>query len=106
MSVMSDSYKPQVMRLAVPAFRYALGRMSYVTGEVADCIRDCMHILAGADLKLMVKEIDQALESGRTGMEMDEKAWKDLRDDITSELKVREADVAHLLKLGCFPKRN
>lgn len=61
--------------LAICAFRYALGRRTYITSAVSDLI-----IKHGGDLShftrdLMIKEIKEALYQDRAGMDCDKENW-------------------------------
>lgn len=66
------------------AFRYALGRMTYIVDSI-------IHELIIAELsdetkKLMVREIKEALAMDHTGAECDKKNWIRLKDKLVKEL--------------------
>ena len=70
------------------AFRYALGRMTYVVGEVADTIAAVAVSSEGLSRKIkdrMVAEITHAEMENGLGMEMDAKVWLRLRDLLSSK---------------------
>ncbi len=58
------------------AFRYALGRMTYVVGEVSDTIIRKWPEISPKYRKLIQSEICEAIDSERAGWEMDVKAWE------------------------------
>lgn len=58
------------------AFRYALGRMTYVVGSVADSIKKASKIMSDSDKSKYVKEIIEYYTShGEIGMNMDTEVW-------------------------------
>lgn len=65
------------------AFRYALGRSSYITSVIADELLTAN--LLDQDKKLIIKEINEA--EGKLGMDMDEKVWLEVRDTFEAEIK-------------------
>lgn len=58
------------------AFRYALGRKTYVVREVVDCLIKHRKKLDTVTKNLICKEIKYATEEGWAGMFMDVKDWK------------------------------
>jgi len=58
------------------AFRYALGRMTYVTGAVSDFIIEKWDELEFGKQQLIKAEIREAIKRNRIGMEMDKTVWK------------------------------
>lgn len=61
------------------AFRYALGRMTYIVSEVAAEIRKNAALLDDSTKRLIIAEITEAEVGGRLGMDMDAKVWLELR---------------------------
>jgi hypothetical protein len=58
------------------AFRYALGRMTYVVGTVVDLIGKNWHVLDDGTKDLFVREIHEHKRVfGNIGMGFDEIAW-------------------------------
>lgn len=57
------------------AFRYALGRMTYAVGDVANEIIRHASEISPQTRGLMTKEIREALGSNRAGMSMDVTEW-------------------------------
>jgi hypothetical protein len=67
--------------------RYALGRCSYVTSEAEYLVRTYGIYLEQWQLAQIAREIRDAVENAHTmggtlGMEMDERAWVRLAEDI------------------------
>ena len=58
------------------AFRYALGRSSYVTDAVSSIIIDCWDALSLSKKIMIVGEIELAIKEKRIGMKMDEDCWR------------------------------
>lgn len=71
------------------AFRYALGRMTYIVGDVCEEISRCIGLIETRDLKLMRTEIEEAHSRGGLGMDCDQAEWMRLRLEIEEELKRR-----------------
>lgn len=65
--------------LAPWAFRYALGRMTYVVGEVCRVLEAYSDHLSPQTRRLIIEEITEAERRGGLGMEMDAKQWQRLR---------------------------
>jgi len=68
--------------------RYALGRRSYVVGEVCDWVRDYRKHLAPEQIDQIAKEVRHELDlcsarGGHLGMEMDHRTWEKLVRDLT-----------------------
>ena len=57
------------------AFRYALGRKTYAVGIVVDYILGNWDLLKPATKGLIQAEIEEAIEKGNAGMEIDVKEW-------------------------------
>jgi hypothetical protein len=62
--------------ILICAFRYALGRRTYITSTVSDVIRGAWPHLSPGDRALIQREIRQAIDQGRAGMECDIKSWQ------------------------------
>jgi hypothetical protein len=58
------------------AFRYALGRSTYIVTDVTDCIQRNASALPASDRAVMVREVRQAIADGRAGMPSDVAAWE------------------------------
>lgn len=81
------------------AFRYCLGRMSYIVSTFTDYAAANIRHIWTHDLELMDKEITEAEEQdqenpshasfGRLGMECDRRDWLKLREAIREELSRR-----------------
>lgn len=62
------------------AFRYCLGRSTYCTKSMQDEIKFAWPGLTDGDKELYKREILEAKERGRLGMEMDAKGWLEILD--------------------------
>ena len=58
------------------AFRYALGRATYVVGEVVNTIIANWDSISPSLKYLIQKETQTALDKKQAGWEMDEKQWR------------------------------
>lgn len=74
--------------LIVCAFRYCLGRSTYIVGAMCNHLRDHWDEICKPLQNLIKKEIKDAIDRDVCGMEMDCKAWKELLEDI-NEAEVR-----------------
>lgn len=68
------------------AFRYALGRMTYVVDSVATAIEAVITELDTNQLSLMSNEIDEAIKDKSIGMDMDKDRWLKCRAIILAEI--------------------
>lgn len=68
--------------VCVCAFRYALGRKSYIVSTIADFLINNKEFLEKKDRELIIKEITEAEEVGRLGMEMDKEDWLKVREEL------------------------
>jgi hypothetical protein len=62
------------------AFRYALGRMTYVVGDVVDYLKQNWAWMTPRYQELIHKEILQAIRDNCIGMEMDKVQWVQILD--------------------------
>ena len=62
------------------AFRYALGRRTYVVGCVTECLQKHWHELSKGDRSLIIREIGDAIERGQAGDYCDVLQWKALME--------------------------
>ena len=61
--------------ILIAAFRYALGRMTYMPSVVAGAIESCWPELTEHDRRLIRNEINEAIERGHIGMQCDAATW-------------------------------
>lgn len=80
--------------LFIAAFRYALGRMTYVVPTIAGMIKDNIGYLTENTINLMIKEIENGDARGGLGlgMDVDKEIWLSLKAELRSELE-QEAGV-------------
>lgn len=72
------------------AFRYALGRKSYVTDAVSGIIIDCWDALPQERKDGYVRDIKEAIKNNEIGMESDKLSWQRillLNEALTSSKK-------------------
>jgi len=62
------------------AFRYALGRQTYVVSEVVEAIIDIWGKIPASEQLLYKKEITKAILDNKAGMEMDIAQWQHILD--------------------------
>jgi len=74
--------------LLLCAFRYALGRATYVTKEVADLLYKYGDDMPEFYLVQIMKDIDHAIEHDIAGHECDQLEWKWIRDWADKRLKI------------------
>lgn len=58
--------------LFIAAFRYALGRRSYITSAISDIIQNNVDVLTDNTVNLIIKEIR---ECENLGMDCDKEVW-------------------------------
>ena len=64
--------------ILLAAFRYALGRKTYIVGTVVDYLLNEWDSVGYTLKAQMQSEIKQAIKSGNAGMDMDIKQWERL----------------------------
>ena len=74
------------------AFRYALGKATYIPGTVSEFIKDHVDDIETGDLKTMVKEITEHYVINKLGHECDVEMWLRLHSFLTAELSEREVE--------------
>ena len=74
-SIFSSSH--QLITLA--AFRYALGRKSYIVAEITKWITDNWNEIPDSTLRTILTEVESALEMGQCGDENDVIEWEKLQ---------------------------
>ena len=80
--------------ILICAVRYALGRMSYIVGEVAQYVFFKRKTLSKECIDIIIRDIEEEMERyhsvGQTlGMECDERTWKNLLEALKGELDER-----------------
>lgn len=68
--------------LILSAFRYALGRMTYIVPVVANVIRESKDKLDNQAIDLMIQEIEDAEKRDGLGMECDIDVWLKLKKEL------------------------
>lgn len=65
-----------ITSLRICAFRYALGRSTYIVSSVVDELIDHWDEFKGWERDMMCNDIKHAIEHGIAGMDMDVKQWQ------------------------------
>ncbi|HHA18134.1 MAG TPA: hypothetical protein ENK70_00300 [Methylophaga sp.] len=68
------------------AFRYALGRQTYVVSDAVTAITECWDTIPPSEQLSYHREINEAIHTKRAGMDMDILEWKRIL-----KLKVKSA---------------
>lgn len=71
--------------LILCAFRYALGRKSYIVSDIASLISDYSEHIEPHIKERICKEIKEAIENNNYGMDMDKQIWSDLQESINAK---------------------
>lgn len=69
--------------LSFCAFRYALGRKSYIVRTVVDALIDHKSVLDPCTKDKISAEIVAAIDSGKAGMDMDVKDWNRCLEELS-----------------------
>ena len=72
------------------AVRYALGRMTYITGTTCDFITPLVPYLDMSALQNINKDITEHAEMNQLGMDIDREKWLKLRSEIQKEIAFRK----------------
>ena len=72
------------------AVRYALGRMTYITGTTCDFITPLVPYLDMSALNNIYKDSTEHAETNRLGMDVDREKWLKLRTVIQHEIAFRK----------------
>ena len=70
----------------ISAFRYALGRKSYVTDEIARAITSNVSNMTREDKQLIVNEITDAIDNDEAGMATDVEIWVNCKSELVKNL--------------------
>lgn len=74
--IITKSTTDQLMAMA--AFRYCLGRQSYIVGACIEWIRDIWNQLDKNSQFVMLRDTIEALQRDKAGADMDKMGWHDL----------------------------
>jgi hypothetical protein len=69
------------------AFRYALGRMTYVVDSVASEIERNIDSISLKTRRRLISEIDEAIEENHAGMQCDVERWQKCRAIIEQSIQ-------------------
>lgn len=62
----------------IAAFRYALGRMTYMPSVISGQVKACWSELTASDRNLIKREISEAIERGCAGHKCDIDRWGEI----------------------------
>ena len=77
-------YSVDTQLLYIAAFRYALGRSTYVVPAIAGAIRESRDLLTDDTARLMAREIE---ECQNLGMDCDAEVWHGLAEFLSKGVK-------------------
>lgn len=77
----------ELNHLLVCSFRYAFGRMSYITDTIAEIIANYSEHLTAQNTHTICKDILIGIEKGNHGMEIDKEIWEKLFTTLQSKKK-------------------
>jgi len=67
-------HREELMNVA--AFRYCLGRSSYIVGACIDWLKRYWKDFSKNTQSVILRDLVEALQDGMVGMEMDDNAWR------------------------------
>jgi hypothetical protein len=79
----------------VGAFRYALGRSTYVVDSTCNVIEAMTPDMPTGQLSLIEREIEKAIKDKAAGMQMDVDRWLVCRAKVLVEIKQRATNGKH-----------
>jgi len=82
---------PSQRSVVVSAFRYALGRSTYVVSDTATALKEAAELLPRSQRQQIIDEIEMAIESDRAGMAMDIAVWRELQE-FFRDLEFKESN--------------
>lgn len=71
------------------SFRYALGRQSYITEWIGENLLKYAHLLNDNTKHKIIEEIEEAVNKGEAGQEIDEEMWKFVALKLGGEVKCK-----------------
>lgn len=86
---MSDLIPLDMQIVLVGAFRYALGRSTYVVDSTCNVLEAMSPDLPTGQLSLIEREIERAIKEDAAGMQPDKDRWLKCRAIVLAEIKQR-----------------
>lgn len=77
--------KMELNDLMVCAFRYALGRRTYIAHTISELLVKYKDKLTDSSRMNIIRDIDRALVSGDFGMTIDKEAWIKLKEELKND---------------------
>lgn len=87
--------------IMIMALRYALGRRTYVTSEVPDFIKQNKAHLSEINKAVMIRDIEEYLDSRASGLITDDECDKNSFVDLLNFLKAGDEIGKKETKVGC-----
>ncbi|RYC70749.1 hypothetical protein [Spirosoma sordidisoli] len=88
----SENELPFDVDVAFYAFRYCLGRMTYVVYDMAEYLINHADAIDDKHRALIISEIDAAIEKKQAGWDMDVKQWQRVKARLSPAYRVRVFD--------------
>jgi len=82
----------EFQQFIIYAERYAIGRMTYVPGEVNNIILKYLPFIANNTLDILICDIESEAYRGMLGMDFDTKMWLALLDTLKNERDRRKSE--------------
>lgn len=79
--------KAQFETLLICSTRYAVGRMTYVTFEMAEIIKQNIDVLSQNCIHVLHRDIKTEIDRGNYGMQMDLENWSKILVLLESKMK-------------------
>lgn len=87
--------------IMIMALRYALGRRTYVTSEVPDFIKQNKAHLSDINKTVMIKDIEEYLDSREKGLITDDECDKSSFVNLLKFLKIGDEVEKKEIEMGC-----
>ncbi len=84
---MDEFNHTETQDLLVCAFRYALGRRTYITATIADLLIKHKDKFDDNSIHVILRDIKRAFETNKYGMEMDKADWERVLDVLSEPEK-------------------
>lgn len=78
--------------IIVSAFRYCLGRMTYIVSMMVEYLINVWDRLSQNTKDLILKEIKLAIEEGRAGSDIDVKEWEKILKLSQSKVSIKKSN--------------
>lgn len=86
------------------AFRYALGRMTYIVSSICDVLIFLEPELSNSTKEKIIKEIDDAIINSHAGMKMDVEQWTRVKNAFQESMNPMDLDECFYICSDCAKK--